>query len=528
MKNFIVYISFCANLFCFSVFNYSAYGQAGSPDVLFDGDGIVITDFNSLHDNSRKVLVQPDGKIVLVGWSGLNPLSDIALSRYNTNGSLDSTFGTGGRSTASVHSNATGMAAVLQTDGKIVVAGMTDADTVAGTYDNNMLVFRFNSDGSVDSSYNSTGYNEIDLGSTMDKGFSIAIQQDGKTLMGGYTQLAGTTATVVVRFTTDGIVDSTFNADGILITDIPSSIYEQITCMLIQPDGKIVCGGQTGAGSNTNNMLMRILSDGTMDSTFNGTGIATYSWQSSQNTTSSIALQGDGKIVLSGHSYINLDYKMCIERYDADGSIDSTFDQDGIVFPGFYFDSYGNAVLIQPDSSILVAGHVSPTPYDIGFARHLPDGTVDSSFGINGKLEMSLGTGNDYIYSLALQNDGKIIAGGSTYNTSTANLDFALLRLLNNLNVGIIDNEEQNNSLLIYPHPVAGSTTIEFTLLKAQKLSAFLFDNKGRLVRTFFSDRFTPEGMNKEQLNLENVAPGNYVLQLKNSSFQLSIKIVIL
>ena len=211
------------------------YNVDGSLDVSFDSDGKVVTDVG-FNDSGNAVALQNDGKIVVAGTTG-TPTTDFAIVRYSTDGSLDPSFGTGGIVTTSIGRNDDAKSVVIQSDGKIVVAGTSDSDFV---------VVRYTSSGVLDSGFGTGGKLTTDIGSSSnDSANSVAIQSDGAIVV------AGTSANdfAIVRYTSAGALDTGFGTGGKVTTDIGTSTFDSAQSLVIQADSKIVVAGSSSTGA---------------------------------------------------------------------------------------------------------------------------------------------------------------------------------------------------------------------------------------------------------------------------------------
>jgi len=327
------------------------YNADGTLDTGFNTTGIVITDIAGSDDRAHGVVVQQDGKIVVAGYSWTGANTDFALLRYNTDGSLDATFGQGGKVTTDVGASSDQANAVaLQQDGKIVVAGYswTGANT-------DFALVRYNTDGSLDASFDSDGKATAAMGGADDCAYAVAIQPDGKIVAAGEAY-AGTYDFAVARFSADGSLDTTFNLTGTAITAVGPS-FDFGRAVVLQPDGKIVVAGSAwNAAQNAKVGLVRYNADGTLDTTFNGTGTLMTAAGVSDDSVSAVAVQADGRILAAGNTYNGTKSDVLLVRYNADGSLDTSFNTTGIVTMAVGDDDYATAIATQTDGKILVAG----------------------------------------------------------------------------------------------------------------------------------------------------------------------------
>ena len=384
-------------------FKLVRFNTNGSLDTTFDSDGTVVTDFGQSYDVANAIAIQPDGKIIAAGSSG-NWNRDFALIRYNQNGSLDTTFDSDGKVTTwfgVIVGNAL-FDVTIQPDGKIVAVGVTDGEVVA----------RYNSDGTRDTTFGTTG---IVPGAAS----SVAIQQDGKIVAAGGSFL-------LTRLNQDGSLDATFDGDGI----VTNSYFFGVAQVLIQQDGKVLVAGSyctgyddNGACESTGFALARVNTDGTIDTTFDGDGIVTF--YIACDSLNAVAIQPDGKIVAAGNSYDGSIGTFALVRYNPDGSLDTTFDGDGIVTTPIGTFASANSVAIQSNGKIVAAGYGSANGFGFALARYNPDGSLDTSFDNDGIVTTAIGT-SSIANSVAMQSDGKIVAAGAS--SFGPNADFALVR----------------------------------------------------------------------------------------------------
>jgi uncharacterized delta-60 repeat protein len=302
--------------------------QPGSFDPTFGSNGVVITPVQ-VSDTGLGVVVQPDGRIVAVGTSnnGNSEDSDFTIIRYNSDGSLDATFGTGGIVITDVSRDGRediARAVALQADGKIVVCG------------------------------------------PVGPGFAGAATDFG-----------------VVRYTSNGTLDTTFGTGGIVVVAIGPE-YEQAVAIAIQPDQKIIAAGEADSGNENSRdyALIRLNTNGSLDTSFGGDGIVTTDFRHTYNAIRGVAVQADGKIVGAGHtSIVAPNFVFSAVRYNSDGSLDTSFGDGGeAVALGTRF---GTAMALQPDGRVLVTGSRADSS-DRVMVRFDTSGILDNTFGMGG------------------------------------------------------------------------------------------------------------------------------------------------
>ena len=398
-----------------------AFGAPGDLDPTFGSGGKVITAVGSGNDRGNSVAVQSDGKIVVAGYSSNGSNYDFALVRYTATGALDVSFGSGGKVSTPIGSSTDeGNSMALQSDGRIVVAG----STFNGSYTDFALA-RCTTSGALDASFGSGGKVITAISTGDDSVRSVAVQSDGKIVVAGSSVTAtGYSDFALARYTTTGALDTSFSFDGKVTTPIGSG-DDQGKSVALQSDGKIVVAGYAVGGTSYDFALARYTAAGALDASFgNGGKVTTDFGSNTDDYGTSVAVQGDGKIIVAGYSRTAFDYEFALVRYTTAGALDASFGSAGKVITDFAGnDDYGNSMAVQSDGKIIVAGY---SYYGDNFevARYTAEGALDPSFGSGGKLTTPVGSGVGN--SVALQSDGKIIVAGSSFNGS--NDDFALVR----------------------------------------------------------------------------------------------------
>lgn len=406
------------------------YNTDGSLDSSFGVGGTVMTDFGTLTDSLNDLVIQTDGKIIAVGFSFGAP---VALARYNLDGSLDTSFGVGGKVILSIPGGIVG-ALALQQDGKIVGGGGI------GPFPTKFLLVRFNSDGSLDTSF---GVNGFAITGFTGNAFvrSLLIQPNDKIIaVGGAFEGSTSFDFAIARFNSDGSLDTSFGSGGKIVTDLGGS--DIAYGVVLQEDNKIVLGGTTVISGDEIFSLARYNADGSLDTTF-GTGGKVVIPFMDDNEARGLLIQPDGKLVLGG-THGSYPYDFAIARYNNNvgfeatineatpgidaGKLNSDFGNNGIAIEGLAGDDGANALIVQFDGKIVIGGSASSgsNPENFGLVRFNRDGTIDNSFGNNGFIVSDFGDGADFINALAMQTDGKIIAGGlSSTNSNPDNFGLA-------------------------------------------------------------------------------------------------------
>jgi uncharacterized delta-60 repeat protein len=399
----------------------------GDLDPSFSGDGIVTTTIDS-EAYGYGVTIQPDGKIMVAGYSESGMFRFFTLARYNTSGIPDPAFGTGGVVTTPIGTEAYGRAIVLQPDGKIVVAG----DSYSGG-PNFFTLARYTTSGITDTTFGTGGVVTTPISTGYAQGNAVALQSDGKIVVAGYSYSGGWVFTLA-RYTTSGITDTTFGTGGVVTTPIGTGSAEG-NAVAIQSDGKIVVAGYSDdPGGSDVFTLVRYNTSGIPDPTF-GTGGVMTTPIGTQAGGNAVAIQPDGKIVVAGYSLPDGDAVFALVRYNTSGIPDPTFGTGGVMTTPIGTQAGGKAVAIQPDGKIVVAGYSYSGSTIFALARYTTSGITDTTFGIGGVVTTPIGGYNTYGYAVAIQPDGKIVvAGRSNFNGINV---FALTRYVGGDPLGI-------------------------------------------------------------------------------------------
>lgn len=430
-----------AAIFLLAVPSYlTGFAPASAGDLVaeFGSSGKVITDFSSNIDVAAGVAVYPDGKIVLAGSSQStdNYLdTDIALARYNPDGSLDQTFGNGGLVTTDLNESENANAVAIQPGGKIVVAGSIYTST--GSHD--FLVIRYNEDGTLDSSFGLDGVVTTDF-SRIDSPAELAITPKGEIVVAGTVYWSTPNSDfAVARYKSNGDLDETFGSDGKVTVGLESA-HENLSGMVLNSEGEMILAGDTSTPQpetlNIDLTLVRLNRDGSLDASFGVDGKVITDF-TSVDMLGDIALTPDGKIIMVGtvEPFPPPRFDFVIARYDRHGSLDPSFGTAGYVMTDFSMhDDLAFAVAVRPNGKIVVAGTsgfvIGSSANDFALARYERDGTLDQSFGSSGLVTTDFSGATDEVTAIAILPSGRIIAAGLTWDTrnwpSYPHRDFAL------------------------------------------------------------------------------------------------------
>ncbi len=454
------------------------------PDFLFAQVGLLDTTFHTgigANDLVYTTSLQSDGKIIFGGdFTSYNGTAINRIARLNTDGSLDVTFNPGSGVDGGVSSTN------IQSDGKIIIAGAFSSYN--GIPRNNIV--RINQDGTIDLTFNpGIGTNNII--------WTTHIQNDGKILIGGnFTSVNGTSINRIARFNADGSIDASFNPG--------TGANNYVFSISVQNDGKIILGGQfTLFNGIVKNRIIRLNSDGSIDDSFNiGNG--------ANSDVYATIIQNDGQIVFAGDftSYNGTSIRR-IARLNTDGTLDATFN------PGTSTNTYIFSLAIQNDGKILIGGefYIYNGTIRSCLARLNSNGTIDSAF--------NTGIGaDDGVWSISIQNDGKIIIGGffRTYNGTPKNR----IARINSINTGIIENIFDID-LLLFPNPTSGVFALKTTN------EEFLLGNLSFVIYNVIGVEIKTSKINSAEtkIDLSSQPNGIYYIRLFNEKGSIIKKIVL-
>jgi uncharacterized delta-60 repeat protein len=380
-------------------------------------------------------------------------------------GALDTCFGGSGSVGTNVSMGRdTANAVLVQPDGKIVVAGTVGVNESNGT-GADFGVVRYNTDGSLDTTFDGDGKVRTNFGGIRnDYATAIALQADGKIVVAGYSDSGGGRADfAVVRYNSDGSLDTTFDGDGKVLTDVGSDTDDKIHAILIQPDGKIFAvGGIFTAGSDpAGGVIVRYNSNGSLDTSFDGDGKMTLS---GSYMFYAAALQPDGKIIAAGTN-VNL----AVARFNANGPVDTSFGTSGVAtYTAFNFGDRAYAVALEPNGKIVAGGYsrvqASGGYFCAPMVRFTTAGNVETS-----SVNCNEAPGSMTITGLALQPNGKIVASG-TASGGNAYRGFLILRYNHALSLDYPFNNGEGGVHVVF--------TVDFSRLAGATAVALQSDNK--------------------------------------------------
>lgn len=404
-------------------------GQTVTGDPTFGANGVVNLDFPDYSTSADPTCVIPlankqilTGSLAVINFS--HPFGSrlhFKVVRLKPNGSYDETFGKEGgftsidlsAGTRSIRTSIHGQRLAVQADGKIV--GTAYAYNQAQNM-TELLVFRLTANGIPDSSFGTNSQVKILLGNTETYGDCITVLKNGKIAVGGRYFTGTSFGQAIVRLLPSGVRDSSFNGNGAKGFRIGDT-NESVKSIAEQPDGKLVLGSSCFLGSNYDMVVARLNTNGDLDNSFNGVGWTWVPFGINDDLLEDIALQDDNKIVMAGWTNIGSMQVWAIARLNANGAIDNTFDADGrntVDFNGSTLN-HGYSVVVQKDGKLVMSGetHQTGANYEMALCRFKPNGSIDSTFNVNGRKIFSvINSLVDNSTDLAIAADGKLVLGG--------------------------------------------------------------------------------------------------------------------
>lgn len=492
---------------------------------LFGNNGIVLTDYEYIGDDnySYASAIQADLKIILGGHCINGGVNNIMIVRYHAFGNIDLSFGNDGIKVLLLGGSDDMLTDIaVQPDGKIVFVGYTNNGTKE-----QMIAGRLNTDGSLDNSFSATGMVVIDFGSSKNScGMSMALLDDGKILIAGYTY--ETTPNYVshiamCRLTSYGVPDDTFGVNGLITYD-----FNDLWCYpdnVVIHDERIILGGVFLNSDFTRYVtLSRYYLDGTLDNNFGNLGYTTVELDQAViggPERGGMCMTADGKIVYANKvnpAWLVKDF--AVLRFNQNGSVDNSFGTNGMIVTELEGNSSAAAVVAQADGKIIACGtHRTPDPGSDDFVliRYLENGDLDASFGAEGTgVVISNISPEIYLpdksYDMLFWNGDKLLVSGHA-NTDLSDTDFAMACYHTGLNVGIETPDNAEIYLSIYPNPVTDQATIAFKLTQAEIVKVEVMNTSGIIVANITYDYYT-KGEHQLRWDGSRLAAGVYIVKM--------------
>lgn len=514
--------------YCLLAITSVAQGQIyGTIDSSFAVNGVLQRNVNGW-DVITSVAVQTDGKIVSAGYTEKDYQSSFLVMRILPDGSPDPDFGTNGVAMAKISEFSNEANAVaIQSDGKIVIGGVTRPQE--NTNEDFALV-RFMPDGTLDNSFHQDGKVTLHVGS-VDEIQSIAVLPDGKILAAGNVR-TNKTKFALARFLPDGTLDTGFGLNNGYTTTALGSSYDVCASMAVQSDGKIILAGSTVISGWPDIGLVRYNSNGTPDNSFGTNGIVSTAFSPTADIGLKVILQPDDKILVAGYSNnFQMEAELSLYRYLPNGTLDAGFNGTGKLRSKIgEIYSTANTVTVLPNGKILAAGYAQfdSTGMDFAMKQFNTNGSVDNTFGANGIVTVDLNGQPDGVSDILFLEDGKILAAGTGYSDDNDKTDLLILRYLSDLYVGVIDAPQPIAAPWIYPNPVSSDAIqVKFELRSTTETVFELYDTGGKLLATLQKGERTAGEQTEELFLPEALANGYYILNIRTDQGNAAVKIML-
>jgi len=417
---------------CF-LMSLPVWASEGVLDTTFHSpDGYVLWDGGSGHDRGRDIALQQDGKILVSGYMTNGTDDDIMVIRYNKDGTLDAGFGTNG---AYIYDGGNGddggYAIAVQSDNKILLAGESSNGS-----DGDVIVLRLDSDGSLDPNFGSNGIYTYDGGNGYDAIIDLLVQSDGSIVMCGSSSNETDNDLMVMRLNPSGAPDTAFGTNG-ATTYHGGNSHDFGSRLTIQNDGKILVTGGSDNGPDYDIVVVRFSANGTLDTSFGTNGAVLYDG-GDYDRGYGIDTNSNGNILVTGvrnqPDQNSMNYDIPVISFDSNGNLDTSFGNNGIVLYDGNISEQCFDLIVQSDDTILVAGYSGNnvdgiSDWSLVVLKYDPNGTLDTKFGTNGVYQYDLTDNTEWGYGLALQTDGKIVVAGQVHNGTDD--DVIVLRLTN-------------------------------------------------------------------------------------------------
>ena len=489
------------------------------------------------------IQLQSDGKIVSCYRSSYSISGNVHLVRFKIDGSIDTTFGTNGFVNTIVVNQIGGVNMMkLQSDGKILITGFSSSNGTTDASYFNFCTARYNTDGTIDTTFGTNGYAITDLQFlSTDQADAIEIQNDGKILVGGQTSNSSAVNHSIdfalVRYSSNGTIDTSFGTNGKFIynfgTDtVPNSSgysEEHIGTIKINTLGEILVGGYTTVNESISNYyefaFIKLNPNGTLNTNFgtNGQKVVDFG---NLDFFYDMQLTSDDKIIAVGtksYTTASVDYSnIVMVKLLVDGSYDTSFGSNGKVITNkdsSTIDDSAWGLVIQSDGKIICVGATQSITSSIDsiflMIRFNADGSIDTTFNGNGYLTDDFNNQNDLGVAILIQSDGKILCSGSS-NSNIGCFSRYIIAPLSTTNF------DSNNNITISPNPFTDSLTINTKDINLSMATIELYDISGRKISNFSTDNTTNFTFSINS----NLSKGNYFLKITDQQTTKTFKLL--
>lgn len=500
---------------------------AGTLDSTFNQTGIVHNQPSGQYITYRKVILAPNDKIITIGASGFNA----AVTRFNSNGSIDSTFGSQGLIIVNAITG-TGLDGLVLPDGKIMVLINN------GSGNGLVVLARLLPDGNLDTSFGTGGVAKVNVGITAYSTLRLILQPDGKMIaLGSFVDdITFDRYGFVSRFLPNGTLDATFGTSGTARIITPSNTDLYTAALGLQSDDKIVVSGRTSDNNNEDRWYVtRLMPDGLIDSSFATNGAFIKNLGGASESANELLILPNGNILVAGNAEKSQVAHFTILRIKPNGELDNSFGVNGkaqVALTCCFSSIFG--LRVQDDGKLVACGFASNGNGRLllAVARFNSNGLLDQSFGTGGSRLFDFKTQPTDLFnqqralSAVIQPDHKILLTGYSDNNNTPNGGL-LLRLNPGMLVDVKQISDKTSSTILYPNPIsAGDFTLQYVLEKSIQVSITLYDLQGKRIAELLPPALCAPGDHQENLKLPNVVAGSYLIKIETPEWVKTIKFI--
>lgn len=476
--------------FLLLLLNFTCFSQIPFIDLNYGVNGYSPKITNSTNNTAYSIIL-PDESIIMA-CSKYN-VWDISFEKISPNGTLDTSFGTNGialiDSNLSIRDYVYGL--TLQNDGKIIAVGRADTTVSISTENYDVLLIRINSDGTRDNTFGVNGIVKTSFGTNLDIGRSVKVDSNGKIIVAGTTGNEGFENSFVARYNSDGSLDTSFASVGYVVVDYTTD--DRLYDVLALNNSKIIVGGFTRASTNNLDFFLKKFNEnGTPDNSFGLNGVVTTDFNLNSELILKLALKNNNKLIALGDNYNG---STCLAQYNIeDGSLDTSFSGDGKAVLGSVNEDYtgdlnNRGLVVLPNDDILISGfarswQTQNFSNDVFIRKVTSNGNLDESFGVglSGSVFFPTIGASEETVGLHTRSDGKAILtfcgtlGVNEYANSPRSI--RLSNVFSNLSLG----EEVTNKFIVYPNPCNDYLNInDYDLIK----KAEVYTLEGKLIKSF-------------------------------------------
>lgn len=486
--------------------------QSLTIDPEFGFGGFNIHNYSSMDDESTAIVQDSEGSYLIACHSEIFGSGQVVISKFTSEGLLDLSFDDAGVSTYVFNNFDVYVSNILiQPDGKILVSGNVEIE------DNNwdLFILRKNADGSNDSSFGSGGAVTFDIGPDDENIIGLDLDDSGNIYLSGEIDNASDNDDVLLmKFNSLGNIDTSFGEEGIVRLAIGNG-DDQGRHLVLQEDGKIVVSGYLDTGDNDDLLLMRFNENGSPDSNFGNNGTVITTVGENDDKSWRVKIQGDGKILHAGTTEIlDNEWQAVIVRYLPDGTLDTTFGNNGISSP--YFgpggESFNDFQILENGRIICIGYAENDSDFKLSIALLESDGSVNESIGY---FETGIGFNDDSGEACLINSEGDLVITGITYNGN--DWDYFIAKF--NLNQEVkIEEEFENTSttIQVFPNLIENENYISSHNITSHSVEISLMDLMGNRIKKIEKNELDPMGNNLIKVNLPNhISSGYYILEIE-------------